>query len=90
MHGPVNIKFKNTKSAFYIVAHKTIWVAWYQIMRDVHVKLNPELPWQTQRSPTRKLFSTVNWKKLVKCHIWSIATYGDETWTVRKVDQKHL
>jgi hypothetical protein len=29
-------------------------------------------------------------KKLVKCYIWSIALYGDETSTVRAVDQKHL
>ena len=29
-------------------------------------------------------------KKLVKCYIWSIALYGDETWTLRAVDQKHL
>ena len=29
-------------------------------------------------------------KKLVKCYIWSIALYGAETWTFRRVDQKHL
>jgi len=29
-------------------------------------------------------------KKLVKCHIWSIALYGAKTWTLRVVDQKHL
>jgi len=29
-------------------------------------------------------------KKLVKCYIWSIALYGDETWTIRGADQKHL
>jgi hypothetical protein len=29
-------------------------------------------------------------KKLVKCHIWSTALYGAETWTLRAVDQKHL
>jgi hypothetical protein len=29
-------------------------------------------------------------KKLVKCHVWSIALYGAETWTLRAVDQKHL
>jgi len=29
-------------------------------------------------------------KKLVKCYIWSIALYGEETWTLRPVDQKHL
>ena len=25
------------------------------------------------------------WKKVVKCHIWSIALYGAETWTFWKV-----
>jgi hypothetical protein len=29
-------------------------------------------------------------KKLVKCYIWSIALYGAETWTLRKVDQTYL
>jgi hypothetical protein len=29
-------------------------------------------------------------KKLVKCYIWSIALYGDATWTLRKVDRKYL
>ena len=29
-------------------------------------------------------------KKLEKCYIWSIALLGDETWTLRAVDQKHL
>jgi hypothetical protein len=29
-------------------------------------------------------------KKLVKSYIWSIALYGAETWTLRKVDQKYL
>ena len=29
-------------------------------------------------------------KKLVKCYIWSIAFYGGETWTLRKLDQKYL
>jgi hypothetical protein len=29
-------------------------------------------------------------KKLIKCYIWSIALYGAETWTLRKVDQKYL
>jgi hypothetical protein len=27
-------------------------------------------------------------KKLVKYHIWSIALYGAETWTLRAVNQK--
>jgi hypothetical protein len=29
-------------------------------------------------------------KKLVKCYIWSIALYGAETWTFRRLDQKYL
>jgi predicted restriction endonuclease len=29
-------------------------------------------------------------KKLAKCYVWSIALCGDETWTFRAVDQKHL
>jgi len=29
-------------------------------------------------------------KKLVKCYIWSTATYGAETWTLQQVDQKNL
>ena len=29
-------------------------------------------------------------KKLVKCYIWSIAFYRDETWTLEKVNQKYL
>jgi hypothetical protein len=29
-------------------------------------------------------------KKLVKCYIRSISLYGDEIWTLRTVDQKHL
>jgi hypothetical protein len=29
-------------------------------------------------------------KKLVTCYIWSIALYGAENGTLRKVDQKYL
>jgi hypothetical protein len=28
-------------------------------------------------------------KKLVKCHILSIAVYGVENWTIRKLDKKY-
>jgi hypothetical protein len=43
----------------------------------------------------KKTFCTSNLdlnlrKKLVKCYIWSIAFYGAENWTLRKVDQKYL
>ena len=29
-------------------------------------------------------------KKLVRCYVWSIALYGAETWTLRKLDRKYL
>jgi hypothetical protein len=38
---------------------------------------------------TRKLDLYLR-NKLVKYYIWSIALSGDETWTLRKVDQKYL
>jgi hypothetical protein len=28
-------------------------------------------------------------KTLVNCYTWIIILYGDETWTLRKVDKKH-
>jgi hypothetical protein len=31
-----------------------------QIVQDIHIKLNPALPWQMQHS-TRRLFSPANW-----------------------------
>ena len=30
------------------------------------------------------------WKKLVRCYVWSIALYGSETWTLRKLGLKYL
>jgi hypothetical protein len=63
-------------------------------MKGVHVKLNPELPWQKQHSTSRRLFtSKLNLslrKKLVKCYIWSIALCGAETWTLGKIGQTYL
>jgi hypothetical protein len=29
-------------------------------------------------------------KNLVKCYIWGIALYNDETWAFRKIDHKYL
>jgi hypothetical protein len=29
-------------------------------------------------------------KKLVICYVWSIALYGSETWTLRKLERKYL
>ena len=29
-------------------------------------------------------------KELVRCYVWSIALYGSETWTVRKLERKYL
>jgi hypothetical protein len=56
------------------------------MMQDVHVKLNPGLPWQKQHSSIRGLFSPTNVKKkLLKCYIWRIALYGAGIWTLWKV-----
>jgi len=52
------------------------------MMQDIHGKLNPGLPWQKQHSTRRHFTSKLNLnprKKLVKCHIWSIASYDAET-----------
>ena len=38
---------------------------------------------------TRKLDLNVR-KKLLTCHIWSVALYGAETWQLLKIDQKYL
>jgi hypothetical protein len=38
----------------------------------------------------RVLFTIKMDLELVKCYIWSIALYGDETWTLRAVDQEQL
>ena len=29
-------------------------------------------------------------KKLVRCYVWSIALYGSETWTLRKLERKYF
>ena len=29
-------------------------------------------------------------KKFVRCYVWSIALYGSETWTLRKMGWKYL
>jgi len=65
------------------------------MMEDVHVKLNPGLPWQKLHSARRTLFFTSKLdlnlrKKLIKCYIWCMALYGAETWTLRAADQKYL
>jgi hypothetical protein len=59
------------------------------------MELNPGLPWQkTEFNEKKDLFSCkldLNLReKLVKCYAWSIAFYGAEMWTLRKVDQKYL
>ena len=29
-------------------------------------------------------------KKMVRCYVWSIALYGSEIWTLRKLERKYL
>jgi hypothetical protein len=57
------------------------------MMQGVQVKLNPEFKKKTLFTSKLDL-NLIN--KLVKCYSWSIALYGAETWTLRKVDQKYL
>jgi hypothetical protein len=56
-------------------------------MQDVHVKLYPGFPWQKQHLTRRRLFSS---KLDLISYILTIYFYGPETWTLWKVDQKHL
>jgi hypothetical protein len=64
------------------------------MMQDVHVKLNPGLPWQNQHLTERRLFTSkldlTLRKKLAKCYTCSAAMYVAETWASLKVDQKYL
>jgi hypothetical protein len=64
-------------------------------MEDVLVILSDGLLWLKLHLPRRgTLFTSILdlelRKKLVKCHIWSIALYGAKTWLFRTIDQKHL
>jgi hypothetical protein len=65
------------------------------MVEDVHVKLNPGLPWEKTASNKKKtLFISkldLNLRnKLVKCYMWSIALCGADTWTLQEADQKYL
>jgi hypothetical protein len=57
------------------------------------MELNPGLPWQKAAFNKKKACFTTQLllrKKPINCCIWSIAFYGAENWTFRKVDQKWL
>jgi hypothetical protein len=61
------------------------------MVHDVHGKLNPGLPWQTNKwSIFTKKFDFHLRKKLAKRYIYSIDLRGAEIWTFWKVDQKCL
>jgi len=52
----------------------TTWVVWKHVMKKVHLKSNPGLPWHKPRSARRRIFvSKLNLnlrKELVKCYNW--------------------
>jgi hypothetical protein len=55
------------KSYFYKYCMRNIssvWVVRKQMMQDVHVKLNPELPWQKHHSKWGRIFSPENWTEI--------------------------
>jgi hypothetical protein len=59
------------------------------MMQGVHVKLNPEFTRKKQHIFARRLDLNLR-NKLLKCYIWSIALYGAERWTLRKVYRKNM
>lgn len=63
-------------------------------MQDLHVKLNQLLPWhkriQQQEDPYDSKLDENLRKKVVKCSIRCTAVYGDDSWTLRKIDRKYL
>jgi hypothetical protein len=63
-------------------------------VQDAHVKLNPALPWQNSIVEENDFFRQqilLNLReKLVKCYTWSIALYGGENGTLRKVGKRYL
>ena len=62
-------------------------------MENVQVKLNPDFPWQNSIEKYTSLLTSkleLNLRnELAKCCFWSIALYGAETWTLRKVTQNN-
>jgi hypothetical protein len=63
------------------------------MMQGVHEKLRIAMA-KAAFNKKKTLFTSkldlVLRKKLVKCYFWSIALYGAETWSLRKLDQKYL
>jgi hypothetical protein len=57
----------------------TILVAWYQLMQDGHVKLNPELAWKKQHSTEESCF-----------HQQSGLTFKQETIQVLHLEQNFV
>jgi hypothetical protein len=62
---------------------------------DVNTKIKSRIAMAEAAFNKKKALFTTKFylnlrRKQVKCYIWSIAFYGAETWTLRKVDQKYL
>jgi hypothetical protein len=73
----------------------TVWVAWQtndaRCTRDIKSRtVMAKAAFNRKKTLFTTAFGLNVTKKLVKCYIWSIALYGAETWTFRKVDQKYL
>jgi hypothetical protein len=63
------------------------------MIKDVRVRLNSGLPWQTQHLKRRPFTSKLDLntgKVRAKFYIWSTDLFGVETLTLRKVDQIYL
>jgi hypothetical protein len=58
-----------------------ICIAQYNMIQNIHMKLNPESPWQKKKKRFSLTYLNLNLRyKLTKSYIWSIALYGAESW----------
>ena len=73
-----------------IMKKRTYWLLQYKYTGDEIQDIQRESVIQQEEDSFATEFYLNLRKKLVKCCIWSIALYGAETWTLRKLDQKYL
>jgi len=105
MHGDLNVKFKILKllneDMYCMLEYYCLLPVFIIILSNLYIdgRCTCEIKCRTAMAKAafnknRALFtSTLDLemrKKIVKCHIWSKALYGAETWTLRAVDQTHL
>jgi len=70
----------------------SIWAVQYQMMDIVTKRSEAELRWQRVFQDRKKLLigkmNPEQKKRIVKCLVWSVATYAAETWTLTAMDKR--